>query len=822
MKRSTQHPLTADELRTVCDPESFTFKTTADIDPVSALIGQDRAMDAIDFGASIDQPGYNLFALGPQGIGRHTAVREYLSNKAATESAADDWVYVQNFESEYHPLAMRLPAGTAIAFRDAMDEMIEDLQRALPTNFQSDEYRDKRRVLESEFEDSQDKAFDVLRSKAQEKRIDILRTPTGFAMAPIENGEVLKPEAFQGLPEKRRKEIETDIANFQKELAALLETAPALQRKHRDRIRKLHSELAGDVVDASIAVIANRFKDVQIILDRLPLVRADLVDNLQLFLAQEVTEQISNTYGPDAGAVDRQFNRYRVNVLVANDGDGDKKGAPIVVEEHPTLANLVGRIEHQAMMGALITDFTMIRPGALHKANGGYLLLDARRVLTEAFSWEALKRTLRSKTIRTISASEELSLVSTVSLEPAPIPLDVKVVLIGERTLYYLLCELDPEFTDLFKVQVDFDEEMPRTDEHVQLYARLIASIAEKNNLLPLDAYGVANVIEEVIRFTDDSKRLSLNIRKLSDLLREADYWARKKNSTVIDRDAVDKTIDEQISRSDRIREKSLEYIDRNIVLIATSGQAIGQINGLAVSQIGNLRFGRPSRISATVRMGTGEVVDIEREAKLGGPIHSKGVLILSGYLAANYALDMPLCLSASLVFEQSYGGVDGDSASLAELCALLSALADVPISQSFAVTGSINQFGQVQAIGGVNEKVEGFFDICCERGLDGSHAVLIPAANVQHLMLRQRVVDACAQGLFKIYAVSQVSEAIEILTDQLAGTRKADGTYPADSVNAQVENKLLDFAKSRQSFTSPDEKSSSKHTTDKDEAPSV
>ena len=488
--------------------------------------------------------------------------------------------------------------------------------------------------------------------------------------------------------------------------------------------------------------------------------------------------------------------------MVANDGDGDNKGAPMIIEDNPIVGNLVGRVEHLSQFGALITDFTMIRPGALHLANGGYLVLDARKVLSEMFAWEAIKRALRSKTISIVSVAEQMSLVSTISLQPEPIPLDLKVVLIGERILYYLLCEMDPEFSELFKVQIDFDEQMPRSTENVADYARLIATIARREHLHALSAAGVARVIDEVARLAEDSERMTLNIGRLADLLREADFWSTDAGRDQITDQDVVRAVDEQIRRADRLRERVHEQIERGTVLIETKGETAGQINALAVSSLGNFRFARPSRITARVRMGTGKVVDIERESRLGGPLHSKGILILSGFLAANYALDTPMSLWASIVFEQSYGGIDGDSASSAELYAILSALADVPIKQSLAVTGSVNQYGEVQAIGGVNEKIEGFYDICYTRGLTGNQGVLIPAANVKHLMLRADVVQACTENRFHVYPVLHIGQGIELLTGLPAGERLPDGRFPDATFNARVEATLRRYAESRKAFT--------------------
>src|SRR5690606_19650713 len=545
-----------------------------------------------------------------------------------------------------------------------------------------------------------------------------------------------------------------------------------------------------------------RHRDVDEVLRYLDAVRADMVDSGDDFV-RAVTGEGAPPGLPFAMPVmqpggwgEALLSRYRVNLLVDR---SDGAGAPIVYEDHPTHQNLVGRIEHRPHFGALVTDFTLITAGALHRATGGHLILDVRRLLSQPFAWEELKRTLRAGEIRIESLGQSLSLISTVSLEPEPIPLDVKVVLLGEPWIYYLLSMLDPEFSELFKVQADFDDRMVRDERTTPEYARLIATLAREARLRPFDRGAVARVMDRAARLAEDAERLSTHLSDIADLLREADYWAGEQGRAVVTADDVQQAIDAAIRRADRLRERALEAIGRGIVLIDTKGAVAGQINGLAVSMFGG--FGRPSRLTARVSLGRGEVVDIEREVALGGPIHSKGVLILQGFLADRYAQERPLSLKASLVFEQSYGGVDGDSASSAELYALLSALADVPIKQGLAVTGSVNQRGQVQAIGGVNEKIEGHFDVCRARGLTGEEGVLIPASNVKHLMLRHDVVEAAREGKFKIYAIETIDQGIEILTGMPAGERDAEGRYPEDSINGRVERRLAGFAEAARRF---------------------
>jgi lon-related putative ATP-dependent protease len=519
-----------------------------------------------------------------------------------------------------------------------------------------------------------------------------------------------------------------------------------------------------------------------------------VIQNAELFLKTESPALLHGMAVDPAGAL----RRYQVNLMVDH---GEAQGPPIVFLDHCGLADLVGRVEHVAQLGALVTDFTLIKAGALHRANGGYLLLDAVKVLLQPFAWEALKRCLRSGEIRIDSLAEYFSLVSTVSIEPEPLPLDVKVVLFGDRLLYYLLHEYDSDFRELFKVQADFSDRLPRSPEGADFYARLVATVCRRDALVPFDRGAVARVIDHGARLSEDSERLTAHLQDLADLLRETDYHARAAGRSVADRDDVERTIHARVARADRLRDELHDAILRDILVIDSTGGQVGQVNGLSVLRLGNFEFAEPTRITATVRLGEGDVVDIQREVDMGGAIHSKGVMILASFLAARFAKTAPLSLAASLVFEQTYEPVEGDSASVAELCALMSALAEVPILQSLAVTGSVDQHGRVQAIGAVNEKIEGFYDLCARRGLTGTQGVLIPAANVTHLMLREDVVDAVRNGRFAVYAVENIDEAIELLTGLPAGAPDARGVMAEDGINARVQIRLHEFSLIRREY---------------------
>lgn len=807
-KRRLQHkPLDARHLCQRCDPKKLGIKTTDDLEPPAQLAGQERALGALYFGASMKQPGFNLFAHGANGLGKHTAVGALLGEKAAVEPTPDDWVYVNNFEHPHRPKAMRLPPDTAIRFRDAMRELIVDLRSAIPALFESEEYQTRLHSINEGIEKEQGASFEQLQKKAGAKNIAVLRTPMGFALAPKQDGKVIKPDVFQALPEEKRAEIEATVQTLQTELENVLRSLPKLEKRRREHINRLNNEMAEVAVSAAIDEILPQFADISAIGTFLSTVHKDLVSNVHAFLDQSPSADSGNLHGhKEIDPADPAFYRYAVNVMIPNgkgdDISGGERGAPVIFEEHPTLANLVGRIEHISQFGALMTNFTLIKAGALHRANGGYLMLDARKILAEPFAWEALKRNVKSGCITIESAAEQMSLTSTISLQPDPIPLSVKIVLIGERLLYFLLVTYDPDFKDLFKVEVDFNDRIERNNANLLLYAQVIGAIVQKAGLRPFKADAVARVIDEASRMLADSERLSLAMGSLADLLREADFWAQEAKSKLVSKQHVERAVIEAINRADRLRERSHEMIEREIILLDTEGETVGQVNALSVLNIGKFSFGKPSRVTARVRMGSGKLIDIEREVELGGPLHSKGVLILTSFLSSRYALDAPMSLWASLVFEQSYGGVDGDSASSAELYCLLSALGNIPVNQSFAITGSVNQLGEVQAIGGVNEKIEGFFDICQSRGLTGNQGVLIPASNIRHLMLRDDVVAAAKKKKFNIYPISHVDQGIEILTGVPAGIRTENGRFPDGTVNGRVEARLREFATARREFS--------------------
>ena len=825
---SEKQGLSAEELRRSHRAESFDFERTDEIEATLEIVGQDRAVEAIEFGVGIRQEGYNLYALGPTGVGKYDLVDNFLKRQASEEEAPGDWCYVHNFETANEPRALQLPAGEGKPFAEAMDKLIEELKAAIPAAFESEDYQTRKQAVDEEFQERQEKAFEEVNEKAAERDITILRTPAGIALAPVKDGEVVPPGEFESLPEEERKEVEEAIEELQSELQEALKKVPQWERERRERLKALNQDVMEYAIEGPIEELRQDYQDMEVVLEHLDDVQSHIVENAQGFLeaarggsggrpggghpAAMMSAQGGGpgANGPGQGGPQQQdpsesgapaglFRRYKVNVLVDHGGD---EGAPVVYEDQPSLDNLTGRVEYVAQFGALLTDFNLIRPGSLHRANGGYLILDARKVLMQPFAWEQLKRVLQSGTITIESRRQMMGLANTMSLEPEEIPLDLKVVLLGERRLYYMLSQLDPDFLELFKVAADFEHDMVRNGESVQSYARYLSGLIDDDELKAFGADAIARVCDRSSREAADQERFSTHAETLRDLLREADYWADERGAEVVGAEDVNRAIEAKTRRNSRIRDRMFEQIERETILIDTEGRQEGQVNGLAVLQLGQFRFGRPNRITARVRMGKGEVVDIEREVDLGGPLHSKGVLIISGYLGSRFARDFPLSLSASLVFEQSYGGVDGDSASMAELCALKSALTGLELAQHIAMTGSVNQHGKVQAIGGVNEKIEGFFDLCESRGLSGDQGVIIPASNREHLMLRRDVVKAVKEGKFSVWTVNEVDEAMEILTGEKAGKRDDEGEFPADSINGQVEARLRELAEKALQFS--------------------
>jgi len=800
-KNSIPNSLTSDQVLRRCEPADLGFETTADVEPLTEILGQSRALQALEFGSRAKSNGFNIYVLGQHGSQRHQVVSQFLQQESHDKPQPVDWCYVNNFADPQKPQGLALPPGQGTRLKQDVNQLIDDLLASIPAAFESENYRNRLAEIEEEFNEQNKRAQETVEAEAKKEGLGMLPTPHGFAIAPIRDDQPLAKEDFMKLPEAERERTQAAIERLSSKLAEYFEKLPGMHKERRRRIKELDNNVAMFAVGSLIEDLRDRYKECPEVVVYLDNVQQDVLDNVQDFTARESQPEIMLPgMRPEQK---KSFERYDVNVLVDNESTD---GAPVVYESHPTYQNLLGRVEHASQFGALITDFTMIRPGALHSANGGYLILDAEKVLVQPYAWDGLKRVIQNGEIRIESLGQMLSLVSTQGLEPDAMPVKVKIILIGERYLYYLLCNLDPDFPQLFKVAADFEDRIPRTPENVQLYGRMLSSLITEKSLRHFDAAAVARIIDESSRWVSDTEKLSARMRIVTDLMCEADYCADQRNSELVEVQDIENAIEQRIFRHDRVRSELQEAIQRNTIHISTDGAAAGQVNGLSVLQLGDFMFGQPSRITATARIGGGKVVDIEREVELGGAIHSKGVLILSSYLSSRYSTDIPLCLSASLVFEQSYGQIEGDSASIAELVALLSAIADVPVRQSLAVTGSVDQKGVVQAIGGVNQKIEGFFDVCSARGLSGEQGVLIPQDNVQHLMLRRDVAQAIAEERFKVFPLTHVDQAITLLTGREAGERDDSGCFAVDSFNGQVDQALRNFARLRKDFAANSE----------------
>jgi len=786
------------QLYTVCDPQKFGFSSTAELEERMSALGQDRAISAVELGINIKSKGYNLFCLGPEGTGKTSLVKRILEEEAKKRPTPRDWAYVYNFDEPYKPHSISFPAGQAAEFAKDVDKLIDDFSVAIPAIIESDEYKAGVSIIQEKYKQKKEEYLRILQKKAKGKSVSLLHMQVGLVVAPVKNGEVLSPEAFDELPEEEKKELINDLNLMQEEIEKAAKDLPEWEDKQRREHNVLREKFIKLAVKSPIDSLRQKYKGHREVNDFLKNIQSHIIANIDDFLPTDAAPQ-QNGGEEDAlssllSKMNRQeedkFAKFKVNVIVKNEPES---GAPIIHLDHPTQGNLVGRVERIQQYGALLTDFTLIKAGALHHANGGFLLIDARKLLLQPYAWDSLKRSLASKTIKIETPGDETSF-TTISLDPEPIPLDIKIILTGDEELYELLSERDPDFSDYFKVEADFGTLMDRNDENEIEYAKLIGSLSNKKKLHSLNRQAVARVIEYSSRLAEDSKKLTAHIASIGDLLREADYWARESNSKQIGKKHVDQAISAQIYRSDRIKQAMLEQIDDGTILMDTTGEKVGQINGLVVYNFSRFSFGKPARITVQARIGNGEFINIERETNMSGPIHTKGVLILQSLIANRFAKQSPLSLSASIVFEQSYGGVDGDSASSTEYYCLLSAIAGLPIKQNIAVTGSINQFGDVQPIGGVNEKIEGFFDVCAHRGLTGDQGVIIPRTNVGNLMLREDVVAAVRDGKFHIYAIDTVDDGIEILTGIKAGTANAKGEFPKGSVNYLVKQSLEEY----------------------------
>ncbi len=784
-----------------CDTDQFEFATTKDLPPLEGTIGQDRALTAIDFGLGIEESGFNLFILGEPGTGRSSTIKKLLNGRAKKKPTPDDWCYVHDFEDGIRPEYIRLPAGKGEEFKKDVDHLVERLSEEIPKVFEGKEYEEQKSKISADYQEKNKKLFHEVEADAEKKGFKLQRTVSGLVLVPVRNDEPLSQQDFEALSSEEKQDIEEKGGKLQDKLNDVLRQVRKLEEEMREKTTEIEKEVLLYSMGPLFEGLEQKYKDDERILKHFEKCKKDIIDRI---------EELRPQKGPHIalpGMKDQQqgpsFDRYLVNLLIDN---SEGEGAPVVYEANPTYLNLFGRIEHVIQMGNATTNFRMIRSGALHRANGGYLILDVREVLFNVFTYEALKRCIRNREIKMEDMAEQFRLIATVTLKPQPIPLDCKIILIGMPIFYYLLFQLDPDFRKYFKVKVDFDQMMKNSKENIQQYALFIGSKCNEENLLHFDPSAVGRTIEYSARLIEDQSRFSSRFIDIADMIRESSFYAGRDEKGQVSAEHVEQAIEARIYRSNKLEERIQEYIDEGTILVDTEGAVAGQVNGLTVYLMGDYSFGKPVRVTVRTFIGKGGMVNIEREAKLSGPIHDKGVMILNGFFGERYAQDKPMALSASVCFEQSYGGIEGDSASTTELYGLLSALADLPIKQGIAVTGSVNQRGQVQPIGGVNEKIEGFYAVCKAKGITGEQGVIIPKANEKNLMLKKELIEAVEDGSFHIWSVETVDQGIEILTGVPAGERQEDGEWPEDTVNSKVDRRLRKMAETARKFGKGDE----------------
>jgi predicted ATP-dependent protease len=784
----TLSPLLADQVSTRIDPKKLGFKSSSELQPFKGVLGQERAENAIRFGVGMNRPGYNIYAMGDNGTGRSSYIREYLKDQAEQQSAPSDWCYVNHFANPREPKVLELPPTQALTFKGILDELINNLLATFPAVFEHPSYQQKKSTIDHSFNRKYDKALELVEKEALKANTAVFRDSSAISFTPMKDGKALDETEFSQLAEPEREAFHKNIALLEQYLNEALSELPQWKRESNNELRALNQTTIDEALTPLLEPIEKGYVDFPTVLDFLATMREHLP---KIILAELVDERIMETR--DEYAKRNILEEIlQPNIAVCHD---HKKGVPVIYEPHPSYGNLFGRIEFSSDQGALTTNYRKISPGALHKANGGYLIIDAEKLLEEPMVWDALKRAIKSQQLKMESPYSELGLVSTTTLLPGVIPLNIKLILIGSRNVYYLLQEYDKDFNELFRTLVDFDSEIPRTQEHIHAFSRLLKSRIKEQQYADISAAGIARLIEYSSRLAEDQQYLTARIGDLFELLAEAEFLRTNGPLSLIEKEHIDQALIAKEERTGRIYDRIHQQMLDNVILIETEGEAIGKVNGLTVMTVGDTRFGTPARISATVYPGSRGILDIEREANLGQAIHSKGVMILSGYLGHKYAQYFPLAISANLVMEQSYGYIDGDSASLGELCCLISALIHQPLKQNFAITGSINQYGEVQAIGGINEKIEGFFRLCKARGLNGEHGVIIPFANIRNLALKQEVVAAVEAGNFFIYGINKVDEALLLLMDRAVGEPCDVHYFSKDSINFEVINRLKQIA---------------------------
>lgn len=785
-----KNELSYKDLRVVCNPNVFDFETTESLEPIISGIGQDRGIKALEFGINVSVKGYNIYLEGPSGVGKTMYTKNYLDTISKKKKVPSDWCYIYNFEKPNEPIAVSFPAGQGKEFALAMDNFIKDIKKDIKNTFNNEEFEKEKTLIKQEFEDKKNSLMEKLNKEALKYGFFVKTAQNGIYMMPVVNGKTIEEEEFDKLDEKIKKEFEDKSTIVQEQIIQVISEIKAIEKNADKKIEEWQSNIALLTINVHINNIKSQFKRNKKITKFLADIKTDILKNISLFMMDDTVEPKTNVPKPDSPA---PWLNYRVNLFIDN---SNLEGAPVIMDSNYSYHNIFGSLEYENYYGSLKTDYTMLKPGLLHYANGGYIIFQAEDLVSNGLCYETLKKALKVKALSIENAADQRSSMVMVSLKPEPIPLDVKVLLIGTSNVYHTLLSLDNDFRKLFKIKVEFEEDAPRNFENMQKLARFAHGFCEKEQLPHLDKSGMARLIDYSTALTDDKEKLSTKFNDMSQIIGEAATWAKIAKSKIISSEHIEKALKERIERVKKYDTKYLEMIKDNTLLINTSDSVIGQINGLTVMTIGDYTFGKPAKITANTYMGKSGVINIEREVELSGSSHSKGILILTGYLGEKFAQDFPLCLTASLCFEQLYNGVDGDSASSTELYAILSSLSEIPINQSIAVTGSVNQKGEIQPIGGVNEKIEGFYQICAERGLDGSHGVMIPIQNVKNLHLPENIVESVKQGLFHIYSVSTIDEGIEVLTGVPAGKKDKNGNFPAGTVNYLAYEKLKKYAK--------------------------
>lgn len=780
------------KLHNKCDPEIFSFQDTSEIEPLDGIIGQERAVKAVEFGLQIGIRGYNIYLSGLTGTGKTSYAYKYIKRAAEKEKTPDDWCYIYNFEKPTQPVAMSLPSGIGRIFQKDMEEFVRILLQEISKAFESEDYEKEKTEIIKEFQSRRNELLEQLNEDARKQGFKVKTTNTGIYFLPVVEGKTLNEQEYGELDEALKQEITEKSNAVQLETIEIIRKIKNIEKEAEQKVAEWENKIALFAVGMHINDLKDKYREYEKIIAYLEKVQEDILANLNDFLEEDTDEEQPVVIPWSRRSEESPADKYKINLLVDN---SELKGAPVIMDFNPTYSNLVGKLEYENEFGSITTDFTMIKSGLFHQANGGYLILQAKDVLNNPQAWEAMKRVLKTRQISIDSAKEQMGLANVSALKPEPIPLSIKVLLVGSEYVYQMLYEYDEDFRKLFKIKADFDDEMLRNEPNMMKLAAFISSFCRREQVPHFDRSGVAQVVEYSSRLVEDQNKLTTRFNDIVEILCEACTWATIDGSPLVTSAHVKKALAEKNHRSDKYDKKLLELLEDGTVMIDTEGEVVGQINGLTILDMGDYTFGKPSRITATTYMGESGIVNIEREVEMSGTSHTKGVLILSGYLGQKYAQEMPLSLSASLCFEQLYSGVDGDSASSAELYAILSSLADAPIRQNIAVTGSVNQRGEIQPIGGATHKIEGFFELCKLRGLTGSQGVVIPHQNVKNLCLQEEVVEAIREGKFHIYPVKTIDEGIEILTGIPSGQKQPDGSYPEGTINHRVYEKLRRFA---------------------------